>query len=75
MFVGAGTATLQATSLFLTDASGGSAGPGGSAGNGLGGGAYVAATTTVTADAHTHIFANHASTSNDDIFGNIDLVP
>jgi hypothetical protein len=70
----AGTpATLTVTGTTITDnqATGGAAGSGGSAGQGIGGGVYFATGGLVCLDAATidDIFANFASTSNDNIFG------
>jgi hypothetical protein len=48
---------------------GGAAGDGGSDGDGVGGGVYNAGG-TLDAD-HTKIKHNHASTSDDDVFGNL----
>jgi hypothetical protein len=50
-------------------ADGGAAGAGGSAGLGVGGGVYVAPGGVASADPWTFIFANDASTSDDDVFG------
>ena len=50
-------------------ADGGAAGSGGADGQGVGGGVYVADGATVYADALTEIIDNHASTSDDDVFG------
>ena len=62
---------LSGSSITDNSATGGAAGPGGSAGLGEGGGAYFAAGGIVCLDAFTqaHVKNNHASTSNDDIFG------
>ncbi len=49
----------------------GLSGKGGSAGQGVGGGVYVAPGGTASADARTVIFGNYASTSDDDIFGTL----
>jgi hypothetical protein len=67
--VGAGSATLLGTRIVNNDALGGSAGTGGSVGKGIGGGVYVADAATADADAQTVIRGNHASTSDDDVFG------
>jgi hypothetical protein len=50
---------------------GGAAGSGGSAGQGVGGGAYFASGGSVCLDLFTqaHVKNNHASTSDDDVFG------
>ncbi len=70
-------ATLSVTHSTITDnrASGGAAGDGGSAGSGIGGGLYLEAGGSVCLDAFTiaHLFGNHASTSDDDVFGNFTI--
>ena len=55
-------------SLVALNRAEGGAGDGGSAGSGLGGGVYVAPGGIASAD-RTRIFANNASTSDDDVFG------
>ena len=45
------------------------AGIGGSDGQGVGGGIYIVASGTVCVDLVTNITHNHASTSDDDVFG------
>jgi hypothetical protein len=50
-------------------ADGGAADSGGQDGQGVGGGVYVQSGATVYADALTVISGNHASTSDDDVFG------
>ena len=66
-------ATLSVTASTVTGnhANGGSGSGGGSDGQGIGGGVYFATGTTVCLDTDTvaNIFGNHASTSNNDIFG------
>jgi hypothetical protein len=42
---------------------------GGSAGSGVGGGLYLSPGRVASADSSTFIFANDASTSDDDVFG------
>ncbi|MBI1915943.1 MAG: hypothetical protein HYS12_14590 [Planctomycetes bacterium] len=68
-----GRSTLEVRGSTITDnqATGGSAGSGGSAGTGVGGGAYFAPGGTVCLDAFTQAYVknNHASTSDDDLFG------
>jgi hypothetical protein len=76
----AGTpATLTITDSTVTDnqATGGAAGSGGTAGLGEGGGLYLADGGTVCLDAFTiaHVFGDHASTSDDDIFGTFTTCP
>jgi hypothetical protein len=70
---GAPDLTLQHCRIVLNEADGGDAGDGGSAGAGQGGGVYVSAGSTARADMATAIRDNHASTSDDDVFG--DLTP
>ena len=60
--------TLQGSLIALNEADGG-AGDGGSAGLGQGGGLYLVPGGLATADAWTLVFANDASTSDDDVFG------
>jgi hypothetical protein len=64
-------AAVTVTGCTITDnqATGGAAGAGGSAGQGVGGGASFAAGGVVCLDVFTVIAHNHASTSNDDLFG------
>jgi hypothetical protein len=63
------TLTLHGTTIDRNHAIGGAAGIGGSDGEGVGGGLYLAPGGVATADLLTAIFANHASTSDDDVFG------
>jgi hypothetical protein len=60
--------TLNRSVVALNQADGGTASGGGSTGLGLGGGLYVAPGGIASADL-TAIFANDASTSDDDVFG------
>jgi hypothetical protein len=76
----AGTpATLAVTGSTITgnQATGGAAGTGGSAGQGIGGGVYFASGGVVCLDLFTqgHLTNNHASTSNDDLFGAFTTCP
>jgi hypothetical protein len=68
-----GVSSLAVTGSTIThnDADGGPAGAGGTAGQGQGGGLYLASGGIVCLDVFTqaHVKKNHASTSNDDIFG------
>jgi hypothetical protein len=68
-----GQSSLTVTGSSVTDntATGGAAGSGGTAGLGEGGGLYLAAGGVACLDAFTqaHVTSNHASTSNDDVFG------
>jgi hypothetical protein len=56
-------------------AQGGADSQGTTTGQGLGGGVYVDASTSVTADLQTLIVGNRASKSNNDVWGSITLVP
>ena len=80
--LGGGLANLFGSNLAVRNctitrnvASGGAAGTGGGAGLGVGGGAYFAADSVACLDALTRIFANAASTSNNDIFGAFETCP
>jgi hypothetical protein len=61
--------TLLRSIVALNRADGGTAGDGGSAGLGQGGGLYLSLGGVASADLWTFIFANDASTSDDDLFG------
>ena len=63
------TLIVLGSTISGNQVTGGSAGPGGSDGQGIGGGAYFAAFGVVCLDTTTIIKKNHASTSNDNIFG------
>jgi hypothetical protein len=69
--VGTPSLTLQRSIIALNRADGGAASGGGSAGLGQGGGLYIAPGGLASADPWTLIFANHASTSDDNVFGNL----
>jgi hypothetical protein len=56
--------------VILNSALGVAAGAGGSDGEGLGGGLYVASGATVTLK-KTHVVGNMASTSGNDIYGSV----
>src|SRR5262249_32616455 len=68
-----GTSSLTVTGSTVADnrATGGAASSGGSAGQGIGGGAFFTPGGKVGLDAFTlaHVTGNHASTSDDDLFG------
>jgi hypothetical protein len=66
--VGTPSLTLLESFVVLNRADGGAAGAGGSAGLGVGGGLALAQGGVAIADL-TVIFANHASTADDDVFG------
>jgi hypothetical protein len=63
--------TLLDTSVTENQADGGAAGAGGTVGLGVGGGLYNQVGAVAFADTHTKIKKNHASTSNDDVFGTV----
>jgi hypothetical protein len=65
------TLTLLGATVEYNRAVGGAAGDGGSDGQGIGGGIYVAAGGVACADSLTVILGNHATTSNDDVFGTL----
>jgi hypothetical protein len=67
--LGTPTLTLHHSLVALNRAEAGAAGPDGSVGLGVGGGLYLAPGGVASADPWTLIFANHASTSDDDVFG------
>jgi hypothetical protein len=67
------TLTLQGTTVSHNHALGGAAGIGGSDGEGEGGGLYLEPGGVACADVLTDIFANHATTSDDDVFGILGL--
>jgi hypothetical protein len=69
--VGTPSLTLQHSVVALNRADGGAAGFGGSAGLGQGGGLYLTPGGIACADLLTAILANEASTSHDDVFGNL----
>jgi hypothetical protein len=64
-------ATLMGSLIVQNQATGGAAGPGGNDGQGVGGGVYIAEGGRACADSDTLITDNHASTSDDDVFGNL----
>jgi hypothetical protein len=66
-----GTANLIDSTIASNHAAGGAGGSGGNDGQGIGGGLYIAAGGVACADAATQIFGNHATTSNDDVFGTL----
>ena len=71
--------TLEVRGSTVTDnsATGGAAGSGGTAGLGEGGGLYLAPGRSACLDSFTqaHVKNNHASTSDDDIFGTFATCP
>ena len=66
--VGTPSLTLQRSLVVFNRADGGAT-VGGSAGSGVGGGLYLSLGGVASADPWTFIFANDASTSDDDVFG------
>jgi hypothetical protein len=83
LYVASGTLTLQNCSATANVARGGNGGKGGSSiphgavGHGVGAGIYIDPAALVDLDAFTvsHVIHNHASTSDDNIFGSYDLIP
>src|SRR5262249_22649896 len=67
------TLTLLGATVEHNRARGGAAGLGGSDGEGEGGGLYVEPGGKACADVLTLIFANHATSSDDDVFGTLGL--
>ena len=65
------TLTLLGATVDHNRALGGAAGLGGSDGEGEGGGLYLTEGGTACADLVTDITHNHASTSDDDVFGDL----
>ncbi len=72
---GTPTLTLLNSLVTLNRADGGASGDGGSAGQGVGGGVYVAPGGIAYADVVTLILDNDASTSDDDVFGSLVTCP
>jgi hypothetical protein len=68
---GAPDLTLQGCRIVSNQADGAAGGEGATAGQGTGGGVYITAGGTARADAATVVARNHASTSDDDIFGDL----
>jgi hypothetical protein len=69
--LGTPSLTLRRSLVALNRADGGAAGDGGSAGLGQGGGLYLTPGGIACADPLTVILANRASTSHDDVFGDL----
>jgi uncharacterized protein (TIGR03118 family) len=63
------TLTILGSTIVNNRADGGAAGSGGNAGLGQGGGVYLVAGGTVCVDLVTAVTDNHASTSDEDVFG------
>ena len=72
--VGTPSLALQRSLVALNQAEGGAAGGGGSAGLGQGGGLYLTPSGVAFADLLTAILTNHASTSDNDVFGVLTLI-
>ena len=68
--VASGTACLDSSTIVGNLAQGGSAGSGGTSGQGIGGGLYVDPSATAGGQP-VHLFGNLASTSNNDLFGDL----
>ena len=65
------TLTILGSTIVNNRANGGAAGVGGSDGQGMGGGIYLTPGSIACADLLTVILGNHASTSDDDVFGTL----
>jgi hypothetical protein len=72
---GVSSRTVTGSSITHNRADGGAGDGGGSAGQGIGGGAYLAAGGSACKDALTVVADNHASTSDDDVFGDFTPCP
>ncbi len=62
---------LEYVDITGNQATGGTAGEGGQNGQGIGGGVYING--GLVSARHTNISGNHASTSDDDVFGPLDF--
>jgi hypothetical protein len=71
---GTSSLALLGSIVAFNQADGGATGSGGSAGQGVGGGLYLSPGGVASADPRTLIFANHATTSDDDVFGVLGLI-
>jgi hypothetical protein len=69
--VGTPNLSLRRSLVVLNRADGGAAGSGGSAGLGQGGGLFIAPGGLASGDAWTRVFANDASSSDDNVFGTL----
>jgi uncharacterized protein (TIGR03118 family) len=63
--------SLQTSGIIFNSARGGAGGAGGSGGQGIGGGLYLTPGADACADVLTVIFGNHASTGNNNVFGDL----
>jgi hypothetical protein len=68
-------ATLVGSLIVNNQAVGGAAGFSGADGRGIGGGVYIVTGSMVSADSDTLITGNHASTSDDDVSGDLGSGP
>jgi hypothetical protein len=68
LYINRNTACVEKARVTGNSATGGSGGPGGQDGQGIGGGVHIVAGSTVGLP-HTQVTNNIASTSHDDIFG------
>jgi hypothetical protein len=76
IFFGAGDqADINRAIVTANQADGGAAGTGGTAGMGIGGGLYIDPSAKVCLSTDSIVVGNHASTSNDDIFGTFTVCP
>ena len=71
----AGIATVTASTITHNRAKGGKGHDDSSDGQGIGGGVYLASGGSVCINWNTVIAHNHASTSNDDVFGDFIICP
>src|SRR5262249_61076645 len=70
---GVSSLTITGSTITHNEAQGGQGEGGGSDGQGIGGGLYLAAGGSVCIDVNTVIAHNHASTNNDDVFGDFTI--
>jgi hypothetical protein len=75
LFVGSGSAMLEAVLVSSNQAQGGVDSQGNTTGQGLGGGVYVDPSASATMDMQTLIAGNQASMSNNDVWGTITVGP
>ncbi len=76
LYVGGGTVTFSSSTILSNTAQGGAGGSsGGNKGQGIGGGIYIDAAAWVGLDGFTVVRRNHASTSDNDIFGSYAVIP
>jgi hypothetical protein len=70
--VAGATVSLDYVAITGNQATGGAASVGGQNGQGIGGGVFILNSIVIVRGRHMSITGNHASTSNDDVFGNLD---